>query len=308
MTWQGLVNPIRADNTSGAAELAKAAAMAVLEWIEQTSSWPLPEWRAELSAFAASLYMAQPAMAPLFTLVNEMLLVLEATAVQHELRPSVQHAVQAYLEHAVQANRRLAAATLELLPHDARILTYSYSSSVLAALLEANACQRLSAVFCTESRPVLEGHRLTQELTQEGIAVEFGVDAAIATFAERAHMALVGADSITVQGVVNKLGTTSLALICRHMGIPCYVVGDCHKWVPASAAMPAFSQLKPEVEVWGDPPAGVSIRNIYFECAPLELFSGIIGEDGPQGPDDLVRQLTDMPVAHALRRHLPGTH
>jgi translation initiation factor 2B subunit (eIF-2B alpha/beta/delta family) len=308
VTWQALVNPIRADNTSGAAELAQAAATAVLEWIDQTSSWPLPEWTAELSAFASALYMAQPAMAPLFNLVNNILLVSESTGVHQEVRPSVRCAVQDFLEQGDQANRSLAAATLGLLPRDARILTYSYSSSVLTVLLEASACQRLSAVFCTESRPMLEGHRLTQELTKRGIAVEFGVDAAIAMFAERVHMALVGADSITVQGVVNKLGTTGLALACRHAGIPCYVVGDRHKWVPAAAAVPEFGQLKPEGEVWREPPAGVIISNAYFECTPMELFSGIIGEDGLQEPEALVRQLIDMPIAQALSRSIQGMH
>jgi translation initiation factor eIF-2B subunit delta len=286
--WEAFIDPIRADNTSGAAELAKAAALAVLGWIDQTST------------FAAALYRAQPAMAPLFNLVNHTLLVLESTAVQQEVRSSVRRAVQAYLEHSAQANRRLAMATLRVLPRDARILTFSYSSSILSVLLDAHARQRLSAVFCTESRPMLEGRRLARELTKSGVVVEFGVDAAIALFAQRAHLALVGADSITIQGVVNKLGTTSLALACRHAGIPCYVVGDRHKWFPAAAAPPEFSQLKPEGEVWGDPPVGVTISNAYFECTPMQLFSGIIGEDGPRGPEELLQQLIEMPVAQTL--------
>ena len=59
---------------------------------------------------------------------------------------------------------------------------------------------------------MLEGQRLTQQLARAGIPVELGVDAAIATFTEQADLALVGADSVTMGGIVNKLGTTSLAL------------------------------------------------------------------------------------------------
>lgn len=301
MQWEALIESVRVDNTSGAAELARTAAMAVLEWIDQKASSPLPDWRAELSAFASALCMAQPAMAPLFNLANTILLQLESAAAQEEVQPPVRRAVQAFLEHGAHANRRLALATLGLLPRGARILTFSYSSSVLAVLLEAHARQRLSVVFCTESRPMLEGQRFTRELTQAGIVVEFGVDAAIATFTERAHVALVGADSITVRGVVNKLGTTSLALTCRYIGIPCYVVGDRHKWSPAAATTPEFNHLKPEAEVWRDPPAGVTIRNAYFECTPMELFRGLIGEDGLRGPETLLRQLINMPIAQALR-------
>jgi translation initiation factor eIF-2B subunit delta len=307
VTWHALVNQIRADNTSGAAELARAAAIGVLEWIDQTASAPLPEWKAELSAFAAALHMAQPAMATLFNLANEILLALESTAVAQEVRPFVWRAVQAFLEQTVRANRSLAAATLGVLPQGARVLTFSYSSSVLAALLAAHARRRLSGVLCTESRPMLEGQHLATELTKAGITVEFGVDAAIAALAERAHVALIGADSITAQGVINKLGTTSLALVCRHLGLPCYVIADRHKWLPAAAATPMFNTFKSEAEVWCDPPAGVSIRNAYFECTPLELCSGIIGQDGLQRPEELLRQLLDLPVAAVLRRGGPGS-
>jgi translation initiation factor 2B subunit (eIF-2B alpha/beta/delta family) len=301
MRWDRLVDTIHADNTSGAAELARMAAIGVLEWIDQTASMPPHAWKAELSALASGLYMAQPAMAPLFHLVNEILLALEATAVQHAPQPHVQGVVQTFLEHLTHANERLTMATLGLFPPGARVLTFSYSSSVLAVLLEAHARQHLSAVFCTESRPMLEGQRLARELARAGIAVEFGIDAAVATFTERADMVLVGADSITIYGVVNKLGTTSLALACRHAGIPCYVVADHHKWFPAGAAAAAFSQLKPEAEVWPNPPTGVTIWNAYFECTPMTLFSGIVGEDGLRGPADLLRQLHAVPIAQVLR-------
>jgi translation initiation factor eIF-2B subunit delta len=213
----------------------------------------------------------------------------------------VRRVVQAFLEQATLANERLAMTTQELVPRGARILTFSCSSSILAVLLKAHAGQRLSTVCCTESRPILEGQRLSRELAKAGIAVEFGVDAAITAFAKRADLALVGADSITTQGIVNKLGTTSLALACRHIGIPCYVVADRHKWFPAAAAMPAFGQPKARTEVWSDPPPGVTIWNAYFECTPMTLFSGIVGEDGPRGPEDLLQQLTAMPIAQALR-------
>ncbi len=301
MQWERVIDTIRADNTSGAAELARMAAIAVLEWTDQTASMPPHAWKTELLAFAPGLYMAQPAMAPLFNLVNDSLLAVESTPIQEDLQPRVRGAVQAFLEQLTHMHKGMTPAALGLLPPGARILTFSYSSSVLAVLLEAHARQRLSAVFCTESRPMLEGQRLARELARAGIAVELGVDAAIATFAERADMALVGADSVTAQGVINKLGTTSLALASRHADTPCYVVADRHKWFPAGAAAPVFSQLKPEVEVWSNPPTGVTIRNAYFECTPMTLFSGIVGEDGVRGPEDLLRQLRAMPIAQVLR-------
>jgi translation initiation factor eIF-2B subunit delta len=306
--WEALVDPIRADNTSGATELARQAAMAVLNWMDRTASMPFVAWKAELLAFATALHRAQPAMAPLFNLVNEVLLVVESAPVQSEVRLCVRRAAQVFLEHLDGVNQRLATATLGLLPCCARVLTFSYSSSVLAVLLEAHARQRLSKVFCTESRPMQEGRRLAQMLAGAGIAVEFGVDAATMLFAPQSQIVLVGADSLTVQGVVNKLGTNGLALAARDAGIPCYAIGDRQKWVPAAATTSEFGHRKPGAEVWPDPPQGVTIWNTYFERTPLGLFSGVIGEDGPLTPENLLQRLIDMPIAQALRCNVEPTH
>jgi translation initiation factor 2B subunit (eIF-2B alpha/beta/delta family) len=306
MHWDRVIDTLRADNTSGAAELARAAALAALEWIDGTAPMPPHAWKQELSARAPGLYTAQPAMAPLFNLVNAILLTLESATTQEEVQPRVRGTVQAFLEYLSRAPENLAAAALRLLSPGARILTCSYSSTVLGVLLAAHARRHLSVVFCTESRPMLEGQRLTRELAKAGIRVEFGVDAAVTGFTERADMALVGADSVSAGGVVNKLGTTGLALACRHTGTPCYVVADRHKWFPAGAAAPALGYLKPAGEVWPDPPAGVAIWNAYFECTPTTLFSGIIGEDGLRSPEDLRRELLALPVAQALRSGASG--
>jgi ribose 1,5-bisphosphate isomerase len=301
MSWETLIDSIRTDNTSGAAELAKKAAMAVLAWTDRSPPMPYVAWRTELEVFATALYRAQPAMAPLFNLVNEVLLAVEAVATSGEAQLRVRQTAQAFLDHLDGANQRLATATLSLLPSHAHVLTISFSSSVLAALLEAHTRQTLAKVFCTESRPVQEGRCLAQALAEVGIAVEFGVDAAIATFALQAQLVLTGADSIMAQGIINKVGTTSLALAARHVGIPCYVIADRYKWFPTAASTPEFAQPKPAAEVWPDPPSGVRIWNAYFECTPMALISGIIGEDGLLTPASLLQVLIDMPLAQALR-------
>ena len=301
MQWEAPVELIREDRLSGATELAKRAAIAVLNWTEQTASMAFSTWKAELMAFASSLHAAQPAMAPLFNLANDLLLALESTARPEEGRPRVRRTVRAFVEHIEQAHNRLATVAVPLLTRGARVLTFSSSSTVLAVLLEAHAQQRLSTVFCTESRPMLEGQHLAHRLSSAGIAVEFGIDAAISMFARRSSVALVGADGLTEQGVVNKLGTTSVALVARHTGTPCYAIGDRHKWLPAAAEPPDLDRLRPVEEVWAAAPVGVTVRNAYFERTPLELFTGIIGEQGLLSPGALLRELQRVPIAQALR-------
>ena len=147
---------------------------------------------------------------------------------------------------------------------------------------------------------MLEGRRLAQKLAHAGISVQFGIDAAVSRFAPQASLALIGADSITRDGVVNKIGTTGVALVARAASVPCYVVCGRQKWLPSAAAVADPAQLKPSEEVWADPPTEVNVWNAYFECTPLELFTGIIAEEGVLTPEEVTRRLAVMPVAMAL--------
>jgi translation initiation factor 2B subunit (eIF-2B alpha/beta/delta family) len=299
--WAALIEPIRTDRTSGAAELAKRAAMAVMEWIEHTASTPNPGWQAELKAFAFALYGAQPSMAPFFNLVNNILLGLEACDAPELIRPRLRQTVQTFLDHAERLHNDLAKTALHFLPRGSRVLTYSYSSSILAVLLEAHAQHCVSTVFCTESRPMMEGQGLARTLASAGLAVEFGVDAAASAFMQRASVVLVGADSLSDRGLVNKLGTTSLALLARDAGIPCYAIADRQKWLPAGVPPADPARREPGEEVWPAPPAGVTVWNAYFESTPLRMFSGVIGEDGLLTADELLPELQNLPIAEAWR-------
>ncbi|MBI3329749.1 MAG: hypothetical protein HYZ81_23965, partial [Nitrospinae bacterium] len=63
---------------------------------------------------------------------------------------------------------------------------------------------------------------------------------------------------------------------------------------------PDLRHLQPVEEVWADPPAGVEVWNAYFECTPLDLFSGVIVEGRVLGAREVTEALTAMPVAAAL--------
>ncbi len=147
---------------------------------------------------------------------------------------------------------------------------------------------------------MLEGRRLAQRLCLAGIPVQFGTDAAVFSFLSQVSLVLIGADSVTRGGVVNKLGTTGVALAARATSVPSYVVCDRQKWLPPAAPLPQGSQLRPSEEVWADAPRGVNVWNAYFECTPLELFSGVITEEGTLPPEEVMSRLAAMPVARAL--------
>jgi translation initiation factor 2B subunit (eIF-2B alpha/beta/delta family) len=168
---------------------------------------------------------------------------------------------------------------LPFITEGACVLTNSRSTTVRAALLHAQRAGRRFRVLCAESRPGYEGRMMAAELAEHGIAVTLVVDALAISWATRAQVILVGADHLTVSGLVNKAGTASLALIAQTSGIPVYALCSSEKFLPPGYLPPPQAR-RPAEQVWTEAPAGVSIENYYFDRTPLSHISGIVTERG----------------------------
>ncbi|MEO6913936.1 MAG: S-methyl-5-thioribose-1-phosphate isomerase, partial [Candidatus Baltobacteraceae bacterium] len=140
--------------------------------------------------------------------------------------------------HAEQltVDRLIGAAGLELIPDPANILTHCNTGplatagegSALGVVIAAARSGKQVQVFVGETRPLLQGSRLTYyELTQAGIDAILIVDSAAAITLQRKNidLVIVGADRIARNGdTANKIGTYALAIAAAHHGIPFYVV------------------------------------------------------------------------------------
>ncbi|HEX9107519.1 MAG TPA: hypothetical protein VF832_09835 [Longimicrobiales bacterium] len=288
MEIRKLVEAIRADRESGAAEVARVCADAIGRSLAREQAPDAAAVRAELAALGRALIDAQPAMAPVRGVAAAA--IAGATGADAAAaRSGAAEAVAAYLHRLekapVEAGRRAAA----LLRPGARVLTLSRSSTVQAALLEAGRAGPL-AVVCLESRPTLEGRRLAAELSAAGINATLAPDAAVAELMNGCALLLVGADSIGDHGLVNKIGTHAAALAARELGVPAYAVADSTKLLPPGVPQPV-SDERPGPEVWSEAPAAVGIWNRYFEATPLRLFTGVVLEDAIiSGPEVAARR------------------
>jgi Translation initiation factor 2B subunit, eIF-2B alpha/beta/delta family len=162
------------------------------------------------------------------------------------------------------------------------VLAYSYSSTVLSAILAAKGSGLEPAVICTESRPTLEGKRLTKELRKVDIPVTYIVDMFAFSFMRqgRIDLILVGGDSISTEGLVNKIGTLGLALFAKEFRIPFYALLGTEKFLP-SQLMPHFrieSRDPEEVLIKDDD--GINVVNQYFDITPVSFLDGVITEAG----------------------------
>ncbi len=274
---------IRRDNTSGAVALAAKAARELAEWAACSRSFD------ELIRVGRELVRAQPRMAPLVNLVAAVL----------EAGPRASEAARAFQRRLEEATQAVARHAASLIADGDVVLTHSFSSTVLASLREAQQSGRCFSVIATESRPMREGVFLARELAAMSVPVRLIVDAAAALALAEARLVLVGADAVCVEGLVNKIGTRILALAAAQQGVPMYALATGDKFLPAGYRLPP-EEPHAASEVLEEEAPGVSIVNYYFELTPLELFTGIVSEDGVLPPAEVRERLACKALDPAL--------
>ena len=196
-------------------------------------------------------------------------------------------------EEEVDRCRRMAAHAAELFAPGTRALTHcnagglataGYGSAV-GALRAAFERELLDRVLVDETRPLLQGARLTAwELEQLGIPHTVIADSAAGSLMARGEVDLVvtGADRIAANGdTANKIGTYSLAVLAAHHRIPLYVVAPSSTVDLATADGSGIPiEERDPAEVTGRFPA----RNPAFDVTPAELIAAIVTERGVHRP------------------------
>lgn len=285
-----LVERIRLDRLSGAAELAIQAAQAV----ERVAGSPGFSETARLEAVRA-LVRAQPAMAPLVNLANRVLSApLGGTA----------EVCRSFAEELRGAGEAVGAVAAGCIADGMTVLTHSSSSTVLEALARAKRSGRNFEVICTESRPLCEGVGMARRLAGEGIPVRLIVDAAAYSMLPATRLVLVGADSVSSRGLLNKAGTAALALAAKTLGVEVYALAGTAKFLPA-AYHPPEQELRDPTEILEKPLERVTPINYYFDLTPLSYLSGVITEDGILAPGAVASRLAALPLHPALLTAAP---
>ena len=196
-------------------------------------------------------------------------------------------------EDEVERCRAMGAHAVELFPAGARVLTHCNAGGLatggygtaLGAIRAAFEVGRVEHVWVDETRPLLQGARLTAwELEGLGIPHAVIADGAAASFMARGEVDVVvtGADRIAANGdTANKIGTYSLAVLSAHHALPLLVVAPTSTLDPAAAsgAEIAIEERDP-AEVTARFPA----RNPAFDVTPAELVTAIVTERGVHRP------------------------
>ena len=297
--WRIQFDQIAADNRSGATELAKSCAAALIAYAEQEQPSSVQEISFQVGQAAARLLEKHPSIAGLMRILNDILIGLGEAETPRQAIDLIRRTCNEQIAWLEQANSLLVERAAEIIPQDARILTISYSSAVAKAIVLANQMGRKLSVTCLESRPLFEGRELANMLSHEGITVSLAVDAAVFLEVEQANLVMVGADAMTDHGFVNKLGSMATAQAAAVKAVPLYVVSNTSKIWPANAPSPRIASHAPD-EVWHKPPKSISVSNHYFETTPWNLVTNVVTEQGAGDPSEISQLSTSLTIHHAL--------
>jgi len=162
------------------------------------------------------------------------------------------------------------------LPSAKTILTISKSGTLIHVFKLWYKKRTNLEIIVTESRPVNEGKLMAKELLKCGLKVEIITDAMAGIFVPKADAVIVGADAVLKNGnVINKTGSLSLALLCKHFNKPFYVVTTKSKFVNK-----IHYKIRRESteKVWKYSHPNLTIINIPFEEIDRGLITEIISE------------------------------
>ncbi|MFH2069359.1 MAG: S-methyl-5-thioribose-1-phosphate isomerase [Candidatus Omnitrophota bacterium] len=193
---------------------------------------------------------------------------------------------------------RIAESGLPLIPAGAVILTHCNAGALatagagtaLAVIFKAKEKGKKISVFVNETRPLLQGSRLTAwELQRRGVDITLICDnmAGWMMRQKRVDLVLVGADRIAANGdAANKVGTYSLAVLARYHRVPFYIAAPATTFdfdIPDGGSIPIEERCGDEIVCFGGKriaPAGIKICNPAFDVTPASLVAAFITDQG----------------------------
>lgn len=297
-----MVDAIRRLAVRGAPAIGVAAGYGVLLGLQQAPEASAAELFERARAAAAELAEARPTAVNLFSALGRMLGRAERSLAAGDDGPAFQDALLAEA-HAMAAEledecRRMGEHGVALLHRGARVLTHCNAGALatvgigtaLAPVYVAHERGLGVSVFADETRPLLQGARLTAwELSRAGIDVTLLVDGAAASLlaSGRVDVVFVGADRIARNGdVCNKIGTYPLAVLAREHGVPFYAIAPLSTFDEKAASGAEIPiEQRPAEELTQGPagagaPSGIRVHNPAFDVTPASKVSGLVTELG----------------------------
>jgi len=302
----------------GAPAIGIAAAMGIALGAQELKSDNFSEFMKGLDPVFQEMLSTRPTAVNIRWAVERIksLLMRSKDESVHRLKEILINEAKVILQEDIEVNKAIGRWGAEFIKDGDTILTHCNAGALAtggygtatAPMLVAREQGKKIEVIADETRPVLQGARLTAwELMQEGIPVTLITDNTAGALMKRGeiNLAIVGTDRTARNGdVANKIGTYTVAVLCKEHKIPFYVAAPLSSIdfsIKSGEYIPIEEREPEEVtHIFGKfriAPEGVKVRNIAFDVTPHKYVTAIITEKGAFRPRDikkLMKKTTDL--------------
>jgi len=311
--YEDMAQAIKTMIVRGAPAIGVAAAYGMYLGAREIHTQDREKFLTQLEQVAQLLRSTRPTAVNLFWAIARMLkIAYETIGSVDQLKQVLLKTAQTINAEDLQTCKAIGDRSLEVLPATPQklsILTHCNAGALatagygtaLGVVRSAWREERLARVYADETRPRLQGAKLTAwECVQEGIPVSLITDSMAAHCMQRGLVdaVVVGADRIAANGdTANKIGTYSLALVAKAHNIPFFVAAPLSTIdfeLSSGDQIPIEERDPAEIYAVGDTiltPAGVEFYNPAFDVTPAQLIKAIITEHGAFTPNQLQEQL-----------------
>ncbi|MEZ3162612.1 ribose 1,5-bisphosphate isomerase [Halorubrum sp. RMP-47] len=288
----------------GAATIASAAAEALAEQAEAaaeadaTATDPAA-FRASMRAAARTLRETRPTAVSLPNALRYVLQRMEGDSVDR-LRRSVVDASEAFVRQLDRAQEDLGRVGANRLADGDTVMTHCHSTDALACIEAAVEQGKSISAVVKETRPRQQGHITAEQLRDAGVPVTLIVDSAARRYLDEVDHVVVGADSIAADGgVINKIGTSGLAVNARERGVPIMTAAQTIKLHPETLTGHTVEiEMRDEGEVIApesrDEIGEIAVENPAFDVTPPRYMDAIVTEHGQFPPESIVTLMREL--------------
>ncbi len=295
--YRQVASAIRELKIRGAPAIGVAGAYAIALGALSIAARSEDEFRERLRDVISTIAATRPTARNLFRAIERMEQAAAGRDSKQIKKALVEEAIKIQAEEA-EATRKLSQLGAELIPDNATVLTHCNTGplattgygTALGVIIHARGQGKKIKVLATETRPLLQGARLTTwELMKAGIPVTLITDLMAGYFMSRGEVGcvIVGADRIAANGdTANKIGTYTLAVLAREHGIPFFVAAPtttvdlslaCGDDIPIEQRSAEEVTHIQEIRI---APQDVEVLNPAFDVTPHRFITAIITEKG----------------------------
>ena len=279
---------IRSMKIRGAGRIARAGAGAIGKFAEDYSGSDMDQFRKDLHEAMGVILDSRPTAVSLWNGVQASVRGVRDISSVSEAKELIIRNSNEFIRESEEAVKTIARIGAKRIEDGDIIMTHCNSSVAIGVIAEAHRLGKDIKVFATESRPWRQGILTVNDLAREGIDTTLIIDSAVRLVMKDVDKVFVGADTITSHGaLINKIGTSQLALAAHESRVQFYVCSETYKFSPLSLQgdlVKIEEREISEVVKPGEIPDSVKVYNPVFDVTPSQYIDGIITEVGLISP------------------------